>query len=179
MPVGAVVAAVGVAASAYGAVSSAQAQGKQAKASAKAAQDNVVGTIRNYQEQMKMTKLRMTQDNMEALDEKTKRKMSADQITAHLRVAAGEAGVSGASVQRIANHPQAVAGTDISTIDASLKMKFAQYRQEMKSMKVQAENGMQAQQATVLPGANWGAVGLQIVGSVANTVDGLTTPKSG
>lgn len=180
MPVGAVIAAVGVAAGVAGQVASANAQDKQAKASGKAAQDNANGQSANYREQIKMMKLRMNQDNMEALDEKMKRKMSADQLTAHLRVAAGESGVSGSSVQRVMNHPQAIAGTDMATIDASLKNKMDQYRQEMKAMKVQTENGMAAQQASVLPGANWAAVGLQIVGQAASSAGSLVsaTPKS-
>lgn len=169
MPVGVVVAVVGVAATAASQAMQASAQDKAAKASANAAQANANAIAANYEAQMKIMKLQMKQDRMEELDEKMKRKMSADQVSASLMVAAGEANISGTSVKRVVNKPQTLYGIDAATLDATLRARNAQQKLQAEALAAQASNGMAQQQASVLAPANWGAVGLSIAGSVASS----------
>ena len=156
------IAAAGVGLSAYGQVEAANAQDKTAAASAKGAQRQAEAIRRDYVNNLRILRQRELQINAEATDEMSKRRDLADRAIAQLTVSAGEAGIGGNSVRRAKSAVFSVLGRDLSTLAANRFYQVRQLGYERESLKIKAESGQMSAQASVQPGANWGAIGLQI-----------------
>lgn len=120
--------------------------------------------LENYKLQNQQLNLQELQENEQAAVEKHKQKLAVQKGVAEARVASGEAGVSGLSIDSIFADVVRQGAENMTTIDRNLKDSNQQRDADRKVLFNSAKAGVQNPQTYKAKHANLGA-GLQIVGA--------------
>lgn len=142
-----------VAISAAGSLMAASAQDDAAAANRKAA-------LASQQAQMDSLELQRRQTDEQATDKKSEVAAQEQFRMAQLRVAAGESGVSGVSVNRAEGEIAQDEVRDIAAIESNRRYAAKQTNAQSAGIAAQTMS-----QINSVPRANWGATALQIAGS--------------
>lgn len=127
---------------------------------------NSLSALRNnYQ----TTQQRQMQEIEAAAQQVDERRREALQKTATARVAAGEAGVSGLSVESVLRDISGSAARDVATINQNRDWSLAQLNQQMRGQQAQAKSRINS----VLPGQPVDALPFLIQGAAGATQAGM------
>lgn len=120
-------------------------------------------TLANYNQQMAQMNLQQTQINQQASAEMSERAKRTQAELARVRVSAGEAGVGGASVDRVAGEVEMNYGQDMATLQNNTKNKIVQTQYQKTAMRNSAQSEINQAESSR---PSWIGAGLQIGGSL-------------
>lgn len=158
------VAALAAASTAYQVDSSNKQTAWQNKQTEMNAEANNKAVAENFKNQNQLLNMQELQESEQAAQQKMQQRLAVQKEVASQRVASGEAGVSGLSIDSIFADVIRQGANNITTIDRNLADSNAQRDVERKQLRNAAEAGMQSTATYKGSGQALGA-GLQIIGA--------------
>lgn len=145
----------------------------QAQAQDQMAEDNRRAAEASYKAQMDALELQRKQTDEQATDKKSEVAEAEQARMAQLRVAAGESGVSGISVDRAEGEIAQDEAHDIAAIEANRR-----YAAKQSSAQAAGLAAQKMGQINSVQRANWGATALQIGGAAVGSYDKYQTKQA-